>query len=324
MITSAESNNKLCYRDHCLLDASVPIFCRDWWLDAVAPGQWDVALVKENGRVIAAMPYVMRKRMVFYFISQPPLTQFSGPWLAPNVRREQKRLEFEKKLFCSLIEQLPKFHYFDQNWNFRLTNWIPFYWSGFHQTTRYTYRLENIDSENLLWKGLSSNIRREIRKAVGRFSLSLRSSPTIDEFLELNELTFSRQGKDIPYKRDLVRRLDNSCLARGCRKIFIAEDPEGRAHAGVYIVWDESSAYYLMGGGHPSLRTSGATSFVMWEAIKFSASVTESFDFEGSMIEPIERFFRAFGATQTPYHRVFKTNSRILSIIRGLKESLQS
>jgi len=50
----------------------------------------------------------------------------------------------------------------------------------------------------------------------------------------------------------------------------------------------------------------------VWHAIKHSATVTKSFDFEGSMIEPIERFFRAFGAIQTPYFAISKTPSKWL------------
>ena len=73
------------------------------------------------------------------------------------------------------------------------------------------------------------------------------------------------------------------------------------------IFWNPDSAYYLMGGRNPKLRSSGATSLCMWEAIQFSASVTKSFDFEGSMNEPVERFFRAFGAVQTPYFSIKKT-----------------
>jgi len=29
--------------------------------------------------------------------------------------------------------------------------------------------------------------------------------------------------------------------------------------------------------------------------------VTDIFDFHGSMLQPVERFFRAFGGRQTPY-----------------------
>ncbi len=36
--------------------------------------------------------------------------------------------------------------------------------------------------------------------------------------------------------------------------------------------------------------------------------VTDTFDFEGSMLQPLERFFRAFGARQTPYLSVSRTS----------------
>ena len=42
----------------------------------------------------------------------------------------------------------------------------------------------------------------------------------------------------------------------------------------------------------------------MWEAIVRARQVTGVFDFEGSMIKPVERFFRSFGSRQTPYLRV--------------------
>ena len=74
-------------------------------------------------------------------------------------------------------------------------------------------------------------------------------------------------------------------------------DSQGRIHAASYFVYDEKCCYYLIGGGDPELRTSGASSLLMWEGIKFASTVSGSFDFEGSMIEPIERFFRAFGDT---------------------------
>jgi len=38
--------------------------------------------------------------------------------------------------------------------------------------------------------------------------------------------------------------------------------------------------------------------------------VTDVFDFEGSMLPPVERYFRAFGARQTPYLRVSRTSRR--------------
>ena len=123
----------------------------------------------------------------------------------------------------------------------------------------------------------------------------------------------------VQVSNDVVHRLDEACLDRQARKILIAEDPNGRHHAGVYLVWDANSAYYLMGGSDPELRSSGATSLCMWEALRFAATVTQRFDFEGSMIEPIERYFRAFGARQVPYLALSRTDSSLFKVIAILR-----
>ena len=49
--------------------------------------------------------------------------------------------------------------------------------------------------------------------------------------------------------------------------IFFARGKDGRIHAGNLLVWNESCAYYLMGGGDPELRNSGATSLAMWRQL---------------------------------------------------------
>jgi hypothetical protein len=40
-------------------------------------------------------------------------------------------------------------------------------------------------------------------------------------------------------------------------------------------------------------------------------AVTDVFDFHGSMLQPVERFFRAFGGRQTPYLSVTRTSQAL-------------
>ena len=301
------------YRELCTKESTIPIFSKDWWLDAtVGNDHWDVALVEKGDQILASLPYTVQKKRGLIILGQPQLTQTLGPWLRLSTAKYAKCLAQEKNLLQALIKQLPSFDRYQQNWHHTQTNWLAFYWQGFSQTTRYTYRLDNLEDESILWDNLQVNIRSDIRKAVNRYKLSVKMDTSIDVFLELNKMVFSRQGKSLPYSESLVKRIDAACIEQSCRKIFLAEDKLGHFHAAVYIIWDENSAYYLMGGSDPELRNSGATSLCMWEAIKFASNVTKSFDFEGSMIEPIERFFRAFGAIQTPYFTVSKTSSKLL------------
>jgi lipid II:glycine glycyltransferase (peptidoglycan interpeptide bridge formation enzyme) len=286
------------------------IFQKAWWLDAVAPGKWEAAKVKQGDDTIARWPYVIEKKRGYVILTQPPLTQTVGPWLRPSKAKYAKMLAEQKDLMNALIDQLPPFDYFSQNFHYSITNWLPFYWQGFSQTTRYTYVIDDLSDLNKVWDGFLPNIRTDIKKAQNRFGVEVCTDLEVDTFIDVNELTFMRQGQKLYYSRDFIRRVDNACVENNARKIFFGRDKEGKIHAAVYVIWDENSAYYLMGGGDPELRNSGATSLCIWEAIKFASGITKKFDFEGSMVEPIERFFRAFGAKQVPYFSLSKRNSR--------------
>jgi len=306
-------SSKTKYRILCASERSIPIFARDWWLDVVCGDvNWDVAIVERGDIIVASLPFTKRTKNGVTILGQPQLTQALGPWIRDLgiETNGANRLGYEKKVYTALIEALPSYQIFKQSWHASKTNWLPFYWKGFGQTTLYTYQLFNLENFDQLYADMRSNVRGDIKKAVTRFGVRLKDNPTIDDFLKLNQKTYDRQGIANPESEQLIRNVFIAVKARNSGALFIAEDEAGEMHAGAFIVWDDSCAYYLMGGGDPELRKSGATSFCLWEAIKFASSVSRSFDFEGSMIEPIERYFRAFGAIQVPYFEIRSVNSK--------------
>ncbi|EGQ9205654.1 GNAT family N-acetyltransferase [Vibrio cholerae] len=315
--------NKEKYRQLCEEEPTIPIFSQAWWLDAVAGDNWDVCIVEKGDKIQASMPYVVKKKYRLTLLTQPSLTQNLGPWIRPAHAKYSKLLSQQKDLMEALIDQLPKYHYFNQNWHYSNTNWLPFYWKGFEQVTRYTYLIDDLSNIDDVWGSSLANIRTDIRKAENKFNLVVKENLPFSDFLLLNRQTFLRQGMQLPYSESFVNQLVFTAKDRNQCRWFIAQDNEGRNHAGVLLVWDSESAYYLMGGGDPDLRNSGATSLCMWEAIKFASTVTKRFDFEGSMIEPVERFFRAFGAKQTPYFALTHRPSRWLNTAIHLKKALK-
>lgn len=280
------------------------IFCRPWWLEAVAPGQWDYLIEFKGNNIAAMMPIVWRTENQRRIIGHPPLTQTLGILFPEFNCKYVKMVSHQTDLIKKLIDLLPDFIFFQQNFNYNFTNWMPFLWKGFNQTTRYTYVIHDLTDLDEIWKGFRENIKTDIRKAEKKVRVT--DNPDIDTFLNLNELTFKRQGQKLPYTREFVKRLDNTLKEHDARKMFFAVDDDERMHAATYIVWDEKSAYYLMSGADPELRNSGATSLLIWESIKFASQVSKKFDFEGSIMEPIERFFRAFGGKQMPYFQIIR------------------
>jgi len=300
------------------------IFQEEWWLNSVAPNRWKYVEVQKSGEIIARMPYVIKKKYGMTMLGMPALTQALGPWLNNPDVKYAKKLAIQKVLMNQLIQQLPKFDYFLQNFHYNINNWLPFYWNKFDATTRYTYILENLSDLNSTWNGIQSNIRTDIKKAQNKYKLNVHSEYGIEKFLDINTLTFKRQGMNLPYEKNTVLNIEEACKQRDRRKILFAEDQKGNIHGAIYIIWDENSAYYLMGGSDPLHRNSGAMSLLVWEAIKHVSSLSIKFDFEGSMIEPIERFFRAFGAKQVPYFQVSKIGSRRMGIYQGTKAIIKS
>ncbi len=311
--------NKLEYQKFCDEEKDLPIFFKDWWLDSVTdPSEWDVVIIKKDTKIIAVFPYFKAKKYGFNFILQPKLTQFSGPWIKYfKGMKHGVKLSNQKKIFNEIIDKLPDFDHMSMNFHYSVENWLPFYWKGYKQTTKYTYLIEDLQDVNKVYDNFHGNIRSDIKKA--QKVVTVTPSDNLQKFYELNSNAFKRQGIDMHYSYEYLRRMDNIQKANNCRRMTFAVDSEGNVHSAIYIVWDKNSAYYLMSGSDPEFRSSGATSLLLWEAIQFASTIVKKFDFEGSMIEPIEKFFKGFGTVQKPYFNIFKTNSFLLNIARLLK-----
>jgi Acetyltransferase (GNAT) domain len=289
------------------------IFQEPWWLDAVAPGTWQSLELSRGGELVARMPIVYSRKYGLRIVREPPLTPTLGPWIRTSAAARPKRIAEEKEIFTQLIDRLPNTDYLQIHFNHRITNWLPFYWRRFDQTTRYTYILNDVSDMDTVWRGLQESVRRNIRKAERQ--LLVRTDPPLDRLLNVVEATYTRQHRRLPFRRDLLYRIDEACAARNARRMLFAEDAGGRVHAVAYLVLDSEFVYYLIGGADPELRGSGAQNLLLWNAIAIASQLGLRFDFEGSMVESIERVFRSFGAVQVPYLRIYRANPVLKALL---------
>lgn len=306
------------YIRFCETAPDLPLFLEPWYLDAVCVGgRWDAVVVEKAGRVVAVLPYFLKQKWQWRYVAMPPLGRMMGPYLLPEYRVPRR----EMSLLEALLDQLPKgLAAFEQDFNYTVQNWLPFYWRGYRQTTRYSYVL-NINDLDAVWQNLAPDYRNQkIPKA--REAVTLRTGGTLDDFLQVHDLSYERQGLDAPVSHELLSSLDQVLAARGQRQIFFAADRHlGLIHSVAYLVWDKHSAYYLLAGDDPELRASGAGILLAWEAIRYAHDMLKLpvFDFAGSMIQPVERVRRQFGAVQKPYFRVQKEWSPLWKVGKILR-----
>ena len=293
----------------------MPIYSKDWYLDAVYGEDWDVVTVERNNNIVASFPFVLKKKAFFKIINQHFFTQTMGPYIHPDFRN----IGMEMKLMKELIDQLPAFDSFDQNFHYQISNWLPFKWEGFQQTTMYTYTIDDITDLDKVWNGFSSNFRNRIKKA--QEIVEVVTDRTLEEFYEVSKMTFERQKMKMIYDFEFLQRFDSRLYMESRNKIFFAQDKEGRIHSALYVTLGDEYAHFHLAGENPELRNSGAGMYLVWEAIKYSSEQEKlnGFDFQGSVIPSIEKIRRKSGAIQKPYSRIWKYNSKMFKFLKKLK-----
>ena len=317
--TRKDKYRKLCEE----LNDDIPLFMQAWWMDAVCDKkQWDVLLFEKAGIIMGVLPILIIRKFGFKCIVKPQLSQFNGVWINYNEisNPSNQKYSLEKEIMNNLIQQLEElhFHYFNQNFHYSFTNWQPFFWKGFKQTTRYTYIINEIEDTNKIFSGFHVFKQRHILKAKKKMHADFNLN--IDAFYKFHATTLSSKGKKVFYTADFFKKMAESAMNRNQGIIIAIKDNDDNIHAAMFVVWDKNSAYYLVSAIDPKYKSSGASILMVWEAILFLANKTRRFDFEGSMIEGVAKANQEFGAELIPYFNISKSNSLLFSLLMKLKK----
>ena len=225
------------------------------------------------------------------------------------------------KVIQTLISAIPKFSQFSMRFHYNFSNWLPFYWAGYKQTTRYTYLIKNLTDLNNVYKGFSYEKRADIRKAEQLVKIYEDLSP--EEFYANHKFMLRKQGQPISYSYHLFKRIYEAAITHSAGKIWCAKDENWNIHAAIFVIYDSKSAYYLINAIDRDFPHNNASALLIKEAIKHVSKYTQRFDFEGSMIQGVEKSNRFFGGIQTPYFSISKDNrSVLLKMIDELRTGL--
>ncbi len=179
----------------------------------------------------------------------------------------------------------------------------PFIWKKFKVKVKYTYHVDLALTQDALLANLSSEKRKSLNKAQ-KDGLEIKESTDMKTVKQLILKTFSRKqvSKNIVYLDKILFEFANVSNAIA----FVAYD-KGEAIAATFCVYDSGTAYYLFGGFDSAQKHHGAGVTCMWNSIlKAKELGLRTFDFEGSMLPEVEKYFREFGGKLTPYYEVSK------------------
>ena len=315
-------NNKVIYRSLCEKHKEIPLFMRAWWLDAASKENWDVIFSKNGDEIVGFFIFSYQEKLGKKIVTNHPLTQYAGPYVFyPEGLNKSEIYSFENKVYTSLIEQLEakNFDFIEINCHRSFTNWQQFFWSGYKQTTKYTYILENISDRESLLKDMSYSQRgKRIKKDTGKYHFSLELSA--EDFYDFYNANLKEQDKTIFYSKEYFLRLYNAAKDRNQGQIIGIYNTDNELLAALWTVWDSEFAYNMIMTSDKNKKCSEGTTLLIWETLDFLKDKTKNYDFEGSMIKGVALRNQSYGAAAVPYHSISKSNSMLMSAWKKYQE----
>jgi hypothetical protein len=279
------------------------IFCCSWWLEAITKSNFKILAIIEKDEIIAGIPISFDAQNK---VNIPPLTRTLGVlYKSQGQLSKYKQVSNQRRWLSALLEQLSPDDFVQMCMHHNGTDWLPFRWKGFNQTTRYTYLLyyENKDISEL-WGNLNWGRKNSIQRAV-KNNIRVEITDDFDLLYHFECLSYERQDLifNLPFAE--LKLLDDVIKEKGNRVIFKAIDNLNQVHAMLYVVFNAKSAYLLMSGSDVKFRKLGGHTLVLWEAVRYFIDKAEYFNFGGSDIERIEAHIRGFGGALTPYFHIY-------------------
>jgi hypothetical protein len=295
------------------------IFHTAWWYRAWQMAPVVRALYDKDGQIQAGICYATGRRLGTTGIVRPPWTPRIGPIFRPLTEGGRcTRYTHAKRMLLSVIGSLPKLGLYDFQLGTYSGDLMPFIWNGFDTLVGYTYVLPHAERDGWMQHASKTQQRRlrNIAQRASEENYTLDAAPPFDEVLyllretaEFKQFSLSSYLHRMPAWWEAVRE---RCLGRA----YVLRDGQGRAASAALMAHDTRYAYYLAGGIRRDLRPGFTFNVMLFQQMIHDAhQLGLDFDFEGSVLPGVERFFRELGGELRPTHRVIKIPALAPSLI---------
>lgn len=276
-------------------------YAKSWYLDVIWPG-WQGVMVFYNDHLQAVIPINVSRKFGIPYLFNPPFAQFLGIFFNNFSVKHEKALSLKKRFTEAIVQALPPLKLFILNFSPEFDYPLPFYWQGYKLHTRYSYWLNNQEDKNLLFRNCNERTRTYINKA--------RKSGLTASFTEdatsIIRLSQERDAYPLDYK--MLTRLWKVLNEQGAGSAVEVRDKAGKLHAGLIYMRSGVKNIHIFSAIDPELKNMGGMSLAIWHTIEQAGPEILVHDFEGSMLEPVEKFFRGFGTRPVPYLQIRKNS----------------
>lgn len=268
--------------------------------------EWQAVVVRSNDMIHAVMPFTVKSKAGISYSTQPVFTQYWGIMFRPAEANTAKSFEQKRQWVKLILKTLPQTKLFDYNFSPYFDYPLPFFWNGYAVSPRYSNHIRLGQTREELWANISEKARGHIRKTE-KDGANITIGHEVDEVIKIFRKAKEEKIKNMTgghYKA--IADIAHHYSQKGMCYTIIARDASGKAIAGTIYFKFRGTTIHFLGTTDPNYKGRGAMAFIIWNALQKAKDDCHTFDFEGSMIEPIEQFFLSFGSTPTPYLNIKK------------------
>lgn len=263
------------------------VYALSWYLDIVSP-DWN-ALILGDYDII--MPLTHKRKYGIEYLIQPAFTQQLGVFYKENNRN----LIYE---FIKMLHE--KYKYININLNYENCR------DSFDEfKLKLNYVLNLNESYESIYKNYSTNTKRNIKKA-NKEHLILLENIDYQKILDFKK-KYANEGVTRVNYRTLENILKTTTKQRKGEGLAIYTN-SNNILATTFLIKEFNRIIFLISVSNDKGKEKSAMFFLVDHIIKKYSGQNYIFDFEGSSVSGIKRFFEGFGAQQEIYPKLKVNN----------------
>lgn len=303
-------------------EPQIGVFACKNWLSIYGDALTIIGIYKDENQLIGGFYYLKTKKYGFTFIKLPPYTPHCGLFFTSDSKNVSSVNNFSKEIMnevCNYFLNLKStltILAFPSN----IIDLQPFIWNKFKVIPNYTYRINLNQTIEAVKSNFDSKNRNVINKAIKEnvvLSENTMSNSDLYEFFSSSLNTTNANVYNEELKNIFMR------FASSTNSFAIEAKKDDVLLGCVFCIFDKNTCYYLLGGVNKKSGIQGVNNYLVQKSIEKAKDVgCNVFDFEGSMLKGVEKFFRSFGGELFPYFTVNKASLPLEILLKFKKREL--
>jgi len=300
----------------------IGVFASEKWLSVYRNDLTLVGIYKDEHQLIGGFYFMKIKKWGFDFIKLPPYTPHCALFFLSESKNLSSQNNFSKEVMqevCSYLEK-EKCSLSILAFPYSVKDLQHFIWNNYKVIPNYTYLIDLTKSMEEIKSHFDSKHRNAINKAIKEGVVTEIKSENSEETFLYFKNSLLAAGANV-YEKELKQIFTS--FSDPSNSFTISATLNNKVIGKVHCIYDKRACYYLLGGVDKDAGVQGINNLLVLGAIEKAKELgCTIFDFEGSMLKGVEKFFRGFGPELVPYYTINKANLFVELILKFYKRNI--